>query len=136
MFLRQDYPSHLPLVLTHLLSIILPRTSLLLEVSTPILPGRNNAVRVYVCIVCGRVACARVAIPSDCQRGSWEIYCMGQTTGFLYHFSRFLFFSPIQESDYHRRYFLWLYSLSLGSGFPHCSCTLLINVQLSQSGLS
>lgn len=65
-----------------------------------------------VCIVCGWVACARVAIPSDCQRGSWEIYCMGQTTGFLYHFSRFLFFSPIQESDYGTRFFLWLYSSS------------------------
>lgn len=60
----------------------------------------------YVCVVCGLVACARVAIPSDCQRSSWEIYSTGQTTDFLYHFSRFLFFSPIQESDYSRRSFL------------------------------
>lgn len=83
--------SPLSLVLTHLLSIILLRTSLLPEVSTLALCV-CVCVYVCVCIVCGRVACARVAIPSDCQRGSWETYCMGQTTGFLYHFSRFLFF--------------------------------------------
>ena len=66
--------------------------------STPIscqssTPRHDSSQCMYVCVcVCGRMACARVAIPSDCQRGSWEIYSTGQTTGFLYHFSRFLLF--------------------------------------------